>query len=123
MLRSKDANGLNKRPPGGDWSIVENVRHLLWAEQRHLGMFLTDKIVWNPVGITAFRGREFADVGTKPTKDIEVVFAEWDKVHRETRKALRSSGGGDVAKALSGNHRHLQYHIASIEELLRKWGD
>ena len=120
LLCSKDAKVLAKRPATGDWSIVENVRHLLWAEQRHLGRFLPDGFEWSRIGMTAFRGREFADVGTKPTRDIEKVFAEWDKIHKPIRKAVKSAGG-DVAKALWGNHKHLGFHINVIEKLLSKW--
>ena len=70
--------------------------------------------------MTGFRGREFADVGTEPTTDIEQVFEEWDAVHKPIRKAVKSAGG-DVEKALWGNHRHLGIHIKIIEKLLRKW--
>lgn len=120
MLRSKDAKILARRPANGGWSIVENVRHLLWAEQRHLGRFLPDGFEWSRMGMTAFRGREFADVGKRPTKDIETVFQEWDEIHRPIRKAVKSAGGG-VEQALWGNHRHLGIHIRVIERLLRKW--
>lgn len=119
MLRSKDPTTLARRPANGDWSIVENVRHLLWAEQLHLGGFLPDGFEWSRLGMTAFKGRRFSDVGTEPTKDIEQVFEEWDAVHRPIRKAVKSAVG-DVEKALWGNHRHLGIHINIIEKLLRK---
>lgn len=118
VLLSKDRRVLARRPASGDWSIVENVRHLLWAEQRHLGRFLQGRVEWSHMGLTAFRGREFADVGTKPTSDVEKVFAEWDEIHKHIRKAVKSAGG-DVEKALWGNHNHLLHHITIIEQLLR----
>jgi hypothetical protein len=46
MLRSKDSLLLARRPPNGDWSIVENVRHLLFAEQLHLGALLPERVKW-----------------------------------------------------------------------------
>jgi len=123
MLRARDQALLNRRTPAGDWSIVENVRHLLWAEQRHLGRFLPGRVEWSPVGITAFRGREFANVGARPSRDIEVVFAEWDRIHASIRSALKAARPGSdtaaqAATALSGNHRHLLHHINIIEALL-----
>jgi len=120
LLRGKDAKMLNRRPPNGDWSIVENVRHLLWAEQRHLGRFLPEGFEWSRMGMTGFRGREFADVGKKPTKDVEKVFEEWDEIHKQIRKAVKSADI-DIEKALWGNHRHLGFHITIIEKLLRRW--
>ena len=117
LLLSRDPRILARRPASGDWSIVENVRHLLWAEQRHLGRFLPGRVEWSRVGLTAFRGKEFADVGTRPTKDVAKVLAEWDKVHTSIRKAVKAAGG-DVEQALDGNHRHLRYHIEIIERLL-----
>ena len=120
LLLSKDANVLARRPASGDWSIVENVRHLLWAEQRHLGRFLPGRVEWSRVGMTAFRGREFADVGTKPTNDVGEVFTEWDEIHKAIRKAAKSAGG-EAETALSGNYKHLRYHINIIEKLLLTW--
>ena len=64
---------------------------------------------------------EFAFVGTKPTKDVEKVFAEWDAIRMPIRKAVKSAGG-DIEKALWRNHRHLTIHIRAIERMLRKWG-
>ena len=69
MLRAIDGKVLGRRPASGDWSIVENVRHLLWAEQLHLGRFLPDGFEWSRLGLTKFTARRFANVGTKPTKD------------------------------------------------------
>jgi hypothetical protein len=117
MLLSKNPTLLSRRPPSGDWSIIENVRHLLWAEQRHLGRFLPGPVQWSRVGMTGFRGREFADVGTKPTANLEEVFTEWDEIHKSVRRAVKSATG-DVAAALTGNHKHLLYHINIIEKLL-----
>ncbi len=118
MLSTKDTKVLARRPANGDWSTVENVRHLLWAEQLHLGRFLPDGVEWSRVGMTAYRGRRFADVGTKPTTDIEQVFEEWDAVHKPLRKAVQSAGG-DIEKALLINRGHLGIHINIIENLLR----
>ena len=122
LLRSHDAKVLAKRPASGDWSIVENVRHLLFAEQLHLGHFLRDGFEWNPLGMTQFTARKFAGVGKNPSTDVEQVFREWDAIHKPIRKAVRSVGGDDVDRALWRNHRHLGIHIRVIEKLLRRAG-
>jgi len=120
MLRSQDPSVLVRRPTNGDWSIVENVRHLLFAEQLHLGGVLTDRVEWSRVGLAERTGPEFAAVGTRPTKDIEKVFAEWDAIHIPIRKAMKSAGG-EIERALWRNHRHLRIHTEVIETMLRKW--
>jgi hypothetical protein len=121
MLRSQDPRVLARRPTNGDWSIVENVRHLLFAEQLHLGGFLSDKVEWSRVGLTERTRPEFASVGTRPTNDVEKVFAEWDAIHIPIRKALKSAGG-EIQRALWRNHRHLRIHTGVIEKMLRKLG-
>lgn len=119
LLRAKDAKLLAARPPNGDWSIVENVRHLLWAEQVHLSKVLPGRVVWSPVGLTKFTAARFADVGTQPTDDVAAVFREWDRVHRAIVRALPTATG-DVERALWGNERHLRIHTDGIEKLLRR---
>jgi hypothetical protein len=121
MLRSQDPRVLARRPTNGDWSIVENVRHLLFAEQLHLGGFLSDKVEWSRVGLTERTRPEFASVGTRPTNDVEKVFAEWDAIHIPIRKAMKSAGG-EIQRALWRNHRHLRIHTGVIEKMLRKLG-
>ena len=121
MLRSPDSRILARRPANGDWSIVENVRHLLFAEQLHLGTFLPQGFEWSKVGLTGMTAKRFAAVGKRPTKDIEKVLREWDEVHEPIRTAAKSAGG-DIERALWRNHRHLGIHINIIERLLRKSG-
>ena len=118
LLRGQPASALTARPRSGDWSILENVRHLLFAEQLHLGKLLSRRVEWSPLGLTSFTGREFAEVGTVSVTDIAAVFAAWDEVHRPIRRAVRTTDG-DVQQALERNLRHLTRHITVIERLLR----
>jgi len=120
MLRSKDAAILVRRPTNGGWSIVEHVRHLLFAEQLHLGRFLPNGFEWSPTGLGGNAGRDLAEVGTEPTDNLESVFREWDEIHKSIRKEVKSLDA-DVDRALWRNHRHLGIHIKVIEKLLRKW--
>src|SRR5690242_4184995 len=71
LLRSKDAKILNARPANGDWSIIENVRHLLFAEQLHLGRFLPEKFEFSQLGTTGMRAKRFAAVGKAKTRDVD----------------------------------------------------
>ncbi|MBI5289175.1 MAG: DinB family protein [Chloroflexi bacterium] len=117
LLRSQTSTALAKRPPSGEWSIIENVRHLLFAEQLHLGRFLHGGFVWSPLGLTNRTGRAYVNVGARPTNNVDRVFEAWDDVHRSVRKAVRSADD-DVQAALEGNLRHLTFHIRTIENLL-----
>jgi DinB superfamily len=120
LLRSKDPALLNRRPPNGAWSVVENVRHLLFAEQLHLGGFLFRRFEFSPLGMTGMTAKKYAMVGKKATRDVDEVFAEWDALHRPIRAAVKSATGPEVEKALWRNHMHLRIHIDVIERLLRR---
>ena len=121
LLRSQDAKALAKRPPSGDWSIIENVRHLLFAEQLHLGKFLPDGFEWSRVGLSGRTGRAYAEVGKDATDDLEEVLQEWNAVHRPIRKAVKG-GDAEVQNVLAGNLRHLVHHIDIIKTLLSDSG-
>ena len=117
LLRSQDQKTLAKRPPSGDWSIIENVRHLLFAEQLHLGKFLPDGVEWSRLGMSGRTGKAYVDVGKDATDDLEIVLKEWHALHRPIRKAVRG-GDAEVQKALAGNLFHLRRHIEAIKTLL-----
>jgi hypothetical protein len=108
---------LAKRPPSGDWSIIENVRHLLFAEQLHLGKFLPDGFEWSRVGMSGRTGKAYVAVGKDATDDLEIVLKEWHAVHRPIRKAVRG-GDVEVQKRLAGNLFHLVRHTDIIRALL-----
>ncbi len=122
LLRGREARALNERPTKGNWSIIENVRHLLFAEQLHLGQFLREPSDFSALGMTGMTANKFARVGTASTTSVDVVFNEWDAVHRRVRAGLRSATGAEVDRALWRNHRHLRAHIALVERRLRQLG-
>ena len=125
MLRGKDAKILNRRPPNGTWSIVEHVRHLLFAEQAHLGGYLPKPpaagFEWSPMGEGGSAGRKLKQVGSKPSRDIDAVFAEWDRIHRPIRAALKAARGPSAERSLWKNQRHLNTHTVIIERLLHRF--
>jgi hypothetical protein len=120
-LLGKDPKVLTRRPPNGTWSIIEHFRHLLFAEQAHLGGYLPNGFEWSPMGEGGSAGRKLTVVGSRPSKDIDEVLAEWDRIHRPIRAALKSARGPAAVRSLWGNHRHLNTHITIIDRLLRKF--
>jgi hypothetical protein len=137
-LRSADARVLAKRTASGKWSIVENVRHLVFAEQVHLGQFLPDELAWNPMRMPK-RGRAFAvkggevvlryrerqlvpeHAGAQREEDIEEVLRAWDLVHGPIRKALKARGDdADARYRLERHLGHLLRHVEVIERQLAR---
>lgn len=121
LLRSKDPQTLAKRPASGEWSVIENVRHLLFAEQLHLGKFLPDGFEWSRVGLSGRTGRAYAEVGKDATGDLEVVLRAWNAVHRPIRQAVKG-GDAEIQDKLAGNLRHIKHHIGIIQTLLEESG-
>ena len=121
LLRSQDAKVLAKRPASGEWTIIENVRHLLFAEQLHLGKFLPDGFEWSRLGMSGRTGRAYAEVGKDPTEDLDEVLQEWGAVHRPIRKAVKG-GDEEVQQGLGRNLKHLVRHIDIITTLLDESG-
>jgi len=117
LLRSQDPRALTRRPLSGDWSAIENVRHLLFAEQLHLGRFLPGKVEWSRVGLSGRTGKAYADVGTEPSDDLEVVLKAWNDVHRPVRKAVKD-GDEEVRQQLIGNLLHMHLHTGVIKAVL-----
>jgi uncharacterized damage-inducible protein DinB len=130
LLRSADARVLSTRPASGKWSVIENVRHLLFAEQAHLGRFLPDGSAWRLTqrgkafavkgGVVVFRSHErqlLAEYdGAAPTEDLEEVLRTWDLIHRPIRRAVKATGA-DAQYELERNLKHLRRHVEVIEKL------
>ena len=111
---------LAERRPSGKRSAVQNVRHLLFAEQPHLGRFLPDGFTWSGLGLAPhFLAKEesISDVDTEPTDNIEAVLAAWDAVHAPIREPV-AEGTEGLQEGLEGNLEHLRFHIGIIESLL-----
>ena len=51
LLLSADTSALAQRTSSGEWSPVENVRHLLFAEQLHFSQLLPEKQQWDSQGL------------------------------------------------------------------------
>jgi hypothetical protein len=97
------------------WSAVENIRHLLFAEQYHLGRFVPGGLGLSPMGMLPqwLRRRQklgsIAIVGTNPTTDLDAVFDEWERVHAAACAGLDRSHR-ELELRLRASLRHQQTH-------------
>jgi hypothetical protein len=120
LLRSADGAQVVTRPASGDWSAIENVRHLIFAEQLHLGRFVPGRPAWSPAGLAPhFLAPEaaFRDVGTAPTTDLDELFDIWDTLHAPMREVVATENER-LSEALRGNLQHLSFHLGIIERLV-----
>jgi len=121
LLLSTDTSAVAQRTSSGEWSPVENVRHLLFAEQLHFSQLLPEKQEWNTQGLAPhFLANEppFKTVGTEPTTDLAEVLRAWDAIHASVATLASSSSDETLAQALDRNLEHLQFHVAIIKSLL-----
>jgi hypothetical protein len=121
LVAGKDPAWLAERPPSGRWSVIENLRHLLFAEQAHLGRFLPGGQQLSAIGLPpgGMQGnRRVADAGTAVPSGVAEVFEAWQAAHAATR-TLVEHDTPEVRTALQRNLRHLRSHTRVIERLLR----
>lgn len=136
-LRATDSGSLATRPSANEWSALENVRHMLFAEDLYLNRFIlqNDK-PWNRLGLLPefLQHREgYEDVGHESSDDLETVLAAWDAVHAEMQAFLldltpdrlqspaRNLDGElrrTVGEILQGLARHDLEHIRQAEAAL-----
>ena len=112
---------LYERPPSGEWSPMENVRHLIFAEQHHFSPLLEKGFRWSSVGVpppNRTGERRLSSVGREPATTVDEVFDAWAKVHQFVR-TLTIENPAMRKRALEGNLAHIAVHTATIERLLR----
>jgi len=117
----KDAR-LNKRSPPSEWSPMEHVRHLVFAEQHHFGPHLPKGFRWSSAGVPAPNRtgeRRLSPVGSGPGAGIDEVFDAWAKINQVVQGLCTESSDAGLVARLDGNLRHLRIHAAAIERLLR----
>lgn len=121
MLAGKDSAALAQRPASGKWSALENVRHLLFAEQAHLGRFIPGGVDWSPLGLAPRNSageKRLQALGGVEAPDVADVLAAWEAAHAAAKPFL-DEDSERVRKAMDGNLRHLRAHLKVIERLLR----
>jgi hypothetical protein len=108
LLERFEPAALAARPPNGDWSAIENIRHVLYAEQHHLGRFVPGGLGLSDLGLP--QGRFAAITGSNdPRTDLRVVFDEWERVHAAACVGIDLALPG-VADQLPRLWRHQQAH-------------
>ncbi len=112
-----------ERPPNGKWSVIENLQHLLFAEQAHFLRYLENPPPWSPLALapTGMQSQKrLAGLG-QPTASAREVLDAWAEVHEST-KTLASSDSPQLLNRLERHVRHLNAHVKVIERLLRAHG-
>ena len=61
---------LAERRPSGEWSVVENVRHLLFAERLYLGRFLPDGFTWSGLPTLPRERGGVSNVDSEPAHNV-----------------------------------------------------
>jgi hypothetical protein len=107
LLEAFDRKTLATRPPSGDWSAIENIRHALHAEQHHLGRFVPGGLGVSPLRLP--QGVHPPVTGNDPRTDPKVVFDEWERIHAAARERLDLTLPG-LAVQLPRLMRHQQAH-------------
>ena len=120
MLVEAGEIDLTRRPDAGGWSVLEVVRHLLFAEQAHLGRHDDDHRGWSPFGYTPATMREARKLGwpAEPQPPVGDVLAAWQAVHERVERALRQRDDATIEAALRRNLKHLRAHTRAVERAL-----
>jgi hypothetical protein len=120
-LRAMAPVRLRERPGSGAWSPMENVRHLVFAEQHHFAPYLPRGFRWSSAGVpppNRTGERRLSPVGSDPATGIDEVFDAWAKVSAVVR-GLCMEAAGELTPKLDRNLEHIAVHGAEIERLLR----
>ena len=147
-VREQFADRLRAVPPEhlialtGDWqwSALEHLRHLLFAEELYTNRWiLRNNEPFSRLGLLPdwLEGkREYEAVGAEPTQDLDAVLTAWQRVHQRTRQVLDtlsenvlrrsvkdlSFGQSDVAAVFGTLTGHDLYHIRLAEWVLAEVG-
>jgi len=105
---------------------MENVRHLIFAEQHHFSPRLKG-FLWKSVGVPPRSGvpgqTRLNPIGLDPNTSVDEVFDVWLKVHAVVGARCLEEPDGVVrerllVRGLGGDLQHLNLHARQIERLL-----
>ena len=136
-LRATGNSFLTQRPTPDQWSALELLRHLLFAEDLYTNRWLLQNDEpSNKLGLLpAFLAdrSDFADVGSQATDNLEAILSAWAAVHARltefvanvTNNELRRDtskkdfGQGTVGGVLQGLAQHDLEHVRQAEAVIR----
>lgn len=122
LLDGIEESSLVKRPPNGNWSVLENIRHLLFAEQAHLGGFFPESREWSPYGLAndgLLAKKTLRPLGTATPSKLAEVLAAWQEIHSVSQQ-LAEIDSAKTRIALNKHLRHFRGHVKVIERQLRQ---
>jgi hypothetical protein len=114
LLSGRDESLLRQRPPNGDWSVLENVRHLLFSH----GTLLRDAGLESGPRANARPGAPDYKLGGTSESSVAEVLEAWHSAHVRSL-ALADRDTEVVRWGLAVILRHVRNHISVIERLLR----
>jgi hypothetical protein len=117
LLERFERAALATRPPSGDWSAIENIRHLLLAEQHHLGRFVPGGLGRSELGLP--QGTFAAVTGIDPRTDLRAVFDELERVHAAACASI-DLARPELIDQLPRLWRHQQAHARLAARALRQ---
>jgi DNA-binding GntR family transcriptional regulator len=123
IVEGRDESAIARRPVSGKWSALENIRHLLFAEQAHLGRYAPGGQQWSSLGYTPQTMREARNLSrnaSPPLPSLSEVMAAWDELHLAIVGALATQDSPAVRAALSRNLKHLRAHCNVVQHLVRE---
>ena len=138
FLQAADRVLLAARPTPEKWSAVENLRHLIFAEDLYLNRWLLqNEEPWCPQGLLPdflANNPQYVGVGSQPCEDIDTLLTVWDGIHTRmmafvdtiTRAELQRKtssvdfGQGIVGKILQTLAQHDLEHIRLAEAAVEK---
>jgi hypothetical protein len=111
LLERYEPTALATRPPSGEWSAIENVRHLILTVQHHLGPFVPGGLGLSPMGLPQGRHPD-----TNATTDVTAVLDEWGRLHTTLGDILDVS---DPALAVGVPRRGVRVLADQLPRFLR----
>ena len=135
-LKSLSKERLESKPEPNKWSVVEILRHLIFAEDLYLNRWiLRNEEPWVKIGLLPDfweNDPRLSDVGKKETTDLDEILECWSSLHKTavdfsssvTEEVLRvdtsdvDCGRGTIGANLQQLADHDFHHIKQIEQLL-----